>query len=309
MVGARVDLRRQKVFRQPLVHALAVWVFLFATAFWSAAYLWPALAEPVPVWTSFTRENSDLPNNRVPALTFGPDGSLWVGTYGGGLARLDKDGRWQTYSKASTTAACRAIASRRWRSARTAPSGPEPGGGLARLDKDGHWQTYSKASTMRRPTRRSRLGVGARPGRLPLGRNRRRPGAARQGRPLADLQQGQHQRRPAGRSRLGVGARPGRLALGWHLWRRPGAARQGRPLADLQPRPAPTAACRTMTSWRWRSARTARSGPEPRAALARLDKDGHWQTYRKASTTAACRTTHVRALALGADGALWAGTP
>ena len=35
----------------------------------------------------------------------------------------------------------------RWRSARTARSGPETDGGLARLDKDGHWQTYSEAST------------------------------------------------------------------------------------------------------------------------------------------------------------------
>jgi hypothetical protein len=36
------------------------------------------------------------------ALALGADGSLWAGTFGGGLARLDKDGHWQTYSKAST---------------------------------------------------------------------------------------------------------------------------------------------------------------------------------------------------------------
>jgi len=34
-------------------------------------------------------------------LVFGADGTLWAGTYGG-LARLDKDGQWRTYSKAST---------------------------------------------------------------------------------------------------------------------------------------------------------------------------------------------------------------
>ena len=34
-------------------------------------------------------------------MAFGPDGSLWIGTFGG-LARLDKDGHWQTYSKANT---------------------------------------------------------------------------------------------------------------------------------------------------------------------------------------------------------------
>jgi hypothetical protein len=26
------------------------------------------------------------------------DGSLWAGTLNGGLARLDKDGHWQTYN-------------------------------------------------------------------------------------------------------------------------------------------------------------------------------------------------------------------
>ena len=36
------------------------------------------------------------------ALALGADGTLWVGTLSGGLARLDKDGHWQTYSKAST---------------------------------------------------------------------------------------------------------------------------------------------------------------------------------------------------------------
>jgi Ankyrin repeats (many copies)/Two component regulator propeller len=30
------------------------------------------------------------------------DGALWIGTYGLGLARLDKNGRWQTSSTAST---------------------------------------------------------------------------------------------------------------------------------------------------------------------------------------------------------------
>ena len=48
---------------------------------------------------TFTRKNSGLPNDRVVALAPGADGALWIGTEGG-LARLDKDGRWQTYSKA-----------------------------------------------------------------------------------------------------------------------------------------------------------------------------------------------------------------
>jgi hypothetical protein len=30
------------------------------------------------------------------------DGTLWAGTFAGGLARLDRNGHWQTYNKAST---------------------------------------------------------------------------------------------------------------------------------------------------------------------------------------------------------------
>ena len=50
---------------------------------------------------TFARKNSGLPNDRVVALAPGADGALWIGTEGG-LARLDKDGRWQTYSTASS---------------------------------------------------------------------------------------------------------------------------------------------------------------------------------------------------------------
>lgn len=32
----------------------------------------------------------------------GPRNTLWVGTAGGGVARLDKEGGWQSYSKSST---------------------------------------------------------------------------------------------------------------------------------------------------------------------------------------------------------------
>jgi ligand-binding sensor domain-containing protein len=34
-------------------------------------------------------------------MALGADGSLWAGT-DGGVARLDKDGRWRRYSKVST---------------------------------------------------------------------------------------------------------------------------------------------------------------------------------------------------------------
>ena len=102
----------------------------------------------------------------------GADGALWVGT-GGGVARLDKDGGWQTYSKANTRGGL--PVDRSWRGAGADGAlWVGTGGGLARLDKDGGWQTYS--------------------------------------------------------------------------------------------RPAPRAACRTMTSERWRAARTARCGSEPAPA-------------------------------------------
>ena len=76
-------------------------MILVSWAIACAACPLPAFSEPVPIWSVFTSENSDLPNRQVLALAPGADGALWAGT-DGGLARLDKEGRWQTYSKAST---------------------------------------------------------------------------------------------------------------------------------------------------------------------------------------------------------------
>jgi ligand-binding sensor domain-containing protein len=55
---------------------------------------------------TYTKANTNgaLPDDDVRALAAGPDGSLWAGT-AGGLARLDKDGRWQTYNRANTNGA------------------------------------------------------------------------------------------------------------------------------------------------------------------------------------------------------------
>ncbi|MBV8592183.1 MAG: hypothetical protein JO212_19370, partial [Acetobacteraceae bacterium] len=76
-------------------------------------------------------------------MAVGADGSLWAGTEGG-LARLDKEGHWQTYSKASTQGGLPddevlALAV----GADGALWAGTHSGGLARLDKAGHWQTYS----------------------------------------------------------------------------------------------------------------------------------------------------------------------
>jgi hypothetical protein len=86
-------------------------------------------------------------------LALGPDGSTWVGVGGGfiptdgGLARLDKDGHWQTYRKVSTNgglpndsvgALVLGADDSLWAGTK---------GGLARLDKDGHWQSYNRDNT------------------------------------------------------------------------------------------------------------------------------------------------------------------
>jgi hypothetical protein len=73
--------------------------------------------------------------------------ALWVGT-DGGLARLDKEGRWQSYRKASTQGG---LPHDRVRALAGGADGAlwvgTDGGGLARLDKEGRWQSYSEAST------------------------------------------------------------------------------------------------------------------------------------------------------------------
>lgn len=126
--------------------SLTAWALLLP---WSIAFIavpHAALSAPVPIWTHFTRENSDLPNDHVLALAGGSDGVLWVAT-AGGLARLDEDGRWHIYTKASTKNGLpddhvRALA---LRSDNTLWVGTS--GGLARLDKDGRWQTYTTVNT------------------------------------------------------------------------------------------------------------------------------------------------------------------
>ncbi len=68
-------------------------------------------------WATFTTENTGgaLPSNDVTAVAVGPDGAVWVGTqqmvrltseyngqeyYAGGLARLNPDGTWDTWTVA-----------------------------------------------------------------------------------------------------------------------------------------------------------------------------------------------------------------
>ena len=60
-------------------------------------------AEIIPTWVTFTPDNSDLPHSvHIQALLAEPNGTVWIGTFFGGLACLDKNGSWQTYTKSST---------------------------------------------------------------------------------------------------------------------------------------------------------------------------------------------------------------
>jgi len=54
--------------------------------------------------TLYNTENSNLPNNYVNALKLGTDNSLWIGTYGGGLANLKND-TWKIFNKTNSSIA------------------------------------------------------------------------------------------------------------------------------------------------------------------------------------------------------------
>ncbi len=52
----------------------------------------------------FNTKNSNLPNNYVYTLKIGNDNSLWIGTYGGGLANL-KNNLWTVFNKSNSSIA------------------------------------------------------------------------------------------------------------------------------------------------------------------------------------------------------------
>jgi ligand-binding sensor domain-containing protein len=209
-----------------------------------------------------------LPDNEVSALAPGVNGALWVGTQLGGLARLDKNGRWQTYSKASTNGGL--------------PSDDVlalmPGadgalwvgtqlGGLARLDKDGRWQTYSKASTN---------------GGLPSDGVR---ALARGADGAVWVGTGDNFGPGGGLARLDENGR-------WQTYSK-ASTNGGLPGNHVQALARGADGALLVGTI---------------GGLARLDKDGRWQTYNKANTKGGLPDNGVRALAPGADGAVWVGT-
>jgi hypothetical protein len=241
-------------------------------------------------------------------MTFGADGSLWASAYGGGLVRLDKDGHWQTYSKASTQGG---LPSDNVYALALGADGSLWAGtysGLARLEKDGRWQTYSKASTQRGLPSDN---VAA----LALGLD----GSLWAGTDGGFLTRRDRNGRWETYNRASAqGSSPDdnvlALALGADgaLW----VGTFGRGLARLD----------KDGHWQSYSSASTQGGlPSDSVValslgadgtlwvgtdrgLARRDNDGHWQTYSTASTLGGLPSDSVHALGLGADGTLWAGT-
>jgi hypothetical protein len=279
-----------------------------AAAITCSTFPCPASSKPVPIWATFTPENSDIPAN-VTALALGRDGALWAGTPAG-LARLDNDGRWLTYSKASTHGG---LPDDRVEALAVGPDGAlwvGTNGGLARLNKDGQWQTYTKASTHGGLSGDEVWALAPGPdGSL---------WAGTWGSGLAWLDKNGHWQTYNKASTNGDLPNDHLLALALGpdgaLW----AGTSGSGLTRLDkdghwltysragthgglPDDSITALALAPNGALWAGSFTG-------GGLARLDKDGHWQTYSKASTDGGLRDDEVSALALGPDGTLWAGT-
>lgn len=59
--------------------------------------------EKIDGWQVFNTSNSVLPNNHVRDLAFDRKGHLWIGTWGGALARYKQDdGSWKLYNQANS---------------------------------------------------------------------------------------------------------------------------------------------------------------------------------------------------------------
>lgn len=48
-------------------------------------------------WQSYTVSNSSLPSNSVVSLCLDKEQNLWIGTYGGGVAKIDKNDSWTIF--------------------------------------------------------------------------------------------------------------------------------------------------------------------------------------------------------------------
>lgn len=103
-------------------------------------------------WQWLTMENSGLPANRVADIYRDAQDNLWFGIYGGGRARLDPAGTWQTYRAAdggliNDTVGVVTVdgAGRIW-AVCDVPFGEQQDqpGGVCVLSPDGTWQVHER---------------------------------------------------------------------------------------------------------------------------------------------------------------------
>jgi len=111
------------------------------------AVVWAATTSGVMRWNTQTGEyvklttEHGLAADRVAVVTIAPDGSVWFGTWGGGVSRWMADGRWETFTAANGLAYddVPAIAA--------TPDGSiwfgTWGGGVSRRTADGQWETFT----------------------------------------------------------------------------------------------------------------------------------------------------------------------
>jgi ligand-binding sensor domain-containing protein len=55
------------------------------------------VSSQTPEWIVYNTENSEIPSNEVIELAVDPSGGLWMGTRGGGLAKVDGE-TWTVYT-------------------------------------------------------------------------------------------------------------------------------------------------------------------------------------------------------------------
>ncbi len=119
-------------------------VSLVILAIWSLSVWQASAAESPKRWysSSFTKTNSDIPDNDVGAVVATPDGAVWVGT-SGGLARFT-DNQWQVFTKANSDIPDNGVNALLATSDGAVWVGTA--GGLARFT-DNQWQVFTEANS------------------------------------------------------------------------------------------------------------------------------------------------------------------
>ena len=53
-------------------------------------------------WDMINSDNSELPNQTIKSITFDKEGTMWIGTYMGGVAAVTKDNQWKVYNTSNS---------------------------------------------------------------------------------------------------------------------------------------------------------------------------------------------------------------